>query len=598
MVSLTLVSRHCAALTHPELVRALRRTRQLVAAGGGEERELAHATAVEAWAGGDLRKATAVWEAWLLRFPRDLLALRASHEAHLALGEPRAALESIARVRPMWDSKVFGYSQVLSMHALAIAESQAHHGHVAAEAEEMATAARNADKRDAWALHALCQIYTLQGRASEGASLLREHRDWWEGLPELQAALRFGAHLARFYLERGNYKAAMRTVDTAVCEPLEGVGVRKELGLVPKDEHVGDDDRIAGSGDRALLGDEKVLRAPPPAALSEATALLWLMELQGLPMAFRWSRVEKHWQLVAPQLEEEEERGGDQTDGPERLTPVMLVHRITPLEAVSRAMSKVVATELKHALFEDDDEKEADDVTPVHFLSTGMDGGRESAVDDDNATAGHVHTGLSDDDDFDLELEEEGGGGHHRGSSSLNETDDPIKSFLPVHVLGQQTRNNTVGLDWLLDDEPPLAPAPPCAPFRAAAPTATLSDGEVGALMAQSVAEGAVAFWRRDFEATIDLLMRLKPHLAQLGGSTLEQEIVVRTLIEATVRSEPHLMLARSLLAERTAMRTGSSQTWLRYADVLGRLNDEIGMDLALRHAYVMGHNQGGAGAH
>ena len=43
---------------------------------------------------------------------------RGSHDAHLALGDGHGALESIARVRPLWDSSVFGYGQVLSMHAM------------------------------------------------------------------------------------------------------------------------------------------------------------------------------------------------------------------------------------------------------------------------------------------------------------------------------------------------------------------------------------------------------------------------------------------------------------------------------------------------
>ena len=63
--------------------------------------------------------------AWLLKAPRDLLALRGSHDAHLALGDGLGALESVARVRPLWNQSVFGYSQVLSMHAMALTEASA-----------------------------------------------------------------------------------------------------------------------------------------------------------------------------------------------------------------------------------------------------------------------------------------------------------------------------------------------------------------------------------------------------------------------------------------------------------------------------------------
>ena len=77
------------------------------------------------------------------------------------------------------------------------------------EAEEMAVAAHLAGrKKDASALHALVHVLDLGGRASEGASLLRQTRDFWEALPDPATSVHFAAHLTRFYIERGNYKAA------------------------------------------------------------------------------------------------------------------------------------------------------------------------------------------------------------------------------------------------------------------------------------------------------------------------------------------------------------------------------------------------------
>jgi hypothetical protein len=43
------------------------------------------------------------------------------------------------------------------------------------------------------------------GRASEGASRLKHSRDNWE-LLHVGAATHLAGHLAKFYIERGNYK--------------------------------------------------------------------------------------------------------------------------------------------------------------------------------------------------------------------------------------------------------------------------------------------------------------------------------------------------------------------------------------------------------
>ena len=82
------------------------------------------------------------------------MALRASHDCHLALGDGRGMLESLARVRPMWEHDTFGYGQLLAMNAFALSEVAPTH-QLSEEAEQMAIAARNLDKYDAWALHSL-----------------------------------------------------------------------------------------------------------------------------------------------------------------------------------------------------------------------------------------------------------------------------------------------------------------------------------------------------------------------------------------------------------------------------------------------------------
>ena len=89
--------------------------------------------------------------------------------------------------------------------------------------------------------------------------------------------------------------------------------------------------------------------------------------------------------------------------------------------------------------------------------------------------------------------------------------------------------------------------------------------------------------------ANLTLALRPPPSTLQpppsTPGSVLDQEIAQLTLIEAAVRSptasnassplDHGLLIARHLLAERTALRTTSAQSWLRYAAVLERLGDD-----------------------
>ena len=56
--------------------------------------------ALEAWIGGDLDRALAVWEEILSAHPLDVLALRLAHFNNFWLGRPGAMAASVERVKP------------------------------------------------------------------------------------------------------------------------------------------------------------------------------------------------------------------------------------------------------------------------------------------------------------------------------------------------------------------------------------------------------------------------------------------------------------------------------------------------------------------
>ena len=82
----------------PAAIEAARAARRFTA--HATPRERAHVAALEAWIGGDLDRAIAVWEEILASHPRDVLAFRLAHFNNFWLGRPGEMRASVgARVR-------------------------------------------------------------------------------------------------------------------------------------------------------------------------------------------------------------------------------------------------------------------------------------------------------------------------------------------------------------------------------------------------------------------------------------------------------------------------------------------------------------------
>ncbi len=87
------------------------------------------------------------------------------------------------------------------------------------------------------------------------------------------------------------------------------------------------------------------------------------------------------------------------------------------------------------------------------------------------------------------------------------------------------------------------------------------------------VCQALLDFARDDHDAVVDGLLPLRYDLAPIGGSHAQRDVFALVLIESAIRSK-RLALARALLAERIAERPNSRGNWLKYAEVLGALDD------------------------
>jgi tetratricopeptide (TPR) repeat protein len=98
------------------------------------------------------------------------------------------------------------------------------------------------------------------------------------------------------------------------------------------------------------------------------------------------------------------------------------------------------------------------------------------------------------------------------------------------------------------------------------------------------VCRGLLAFSRGNYEATIDALLPIRYVAHRFGGSHAQRDLIAQTLIEAAMRGKRY-RLARALLAERTALKPSSPQSWRNTACALRALGDGGGAEAAVARA-------------
>lgn len=234
---------------HAEIRSALRAAR--AAARRASPRERLHLEAVETWAEGRLKDATAVWEEILVEHPTDALALRLAQDGYFFLGASMALRDSVARVLAEWpdDDPLTGY--VWGHRAFGLEETGDYVG-----AEAAAREALRRNPADAWATHALAHVFEMTSRPEEGVAFLTGSRARWRDAHFL--AGHNGWHLALYLIELGRFEEVLAGFDHYMVA--------------------------------ALKTDATLDR-------TDAAALLWRLELEGVDVGARWAPVRRAWGL-------------------------------------------------------------------------------------------------------------------------------------------------------------------------------------------------------------------------------------------------------------------------------------------------------------
>lgn len=218
------------------------------AAGPANAKEELHLKAAQNWADGAINDAARAWEAALAADPHDLLALHLAHDTHFYLGDaarlrdvPLSVLEAQAP-----GSKERGY--VLGMASFGLEESQQYE-----EGERAGREAVEINPGDTWAVHAVAHVIEMTGRPKEGISWLRGLVAHWA--PANGLAVHQWWHLCLYLIEAGRFDEVLEIYDA----------------------------NIRGGNSSVILD------------LVDAAALLWRLELHGVDVGDRWTKLAPVW---------------------------------------------------------------------------------------------------------------------------------------------------------------------------------------------------------------------------------------------------------------------------------------------------------------
>jgi hypothetical protein len=210
-----------------------------------------HASAARAWLEGNPALAVLRYDAIVTEWPHDILALAIAHAVDFRFGRRSAMRERFARVLRKWDAAIAGYASLLAMLAFALEESGQYR-----RAEKVARRSLSLEPQNPYAIHVITHVMEMQGRAREGLAFLAETEPVWSVNTGLSVHLAW--HRALF-----------------------------ELDLDPRLALATYDWRIANARNADL------------SALTDASALLWRLQLGNAQVKERWQRLADRWKMQA-----------------------------------------------------------------------------------------------------------------------------------------------------------------------------------------------------------------------------------------------------------------------------------------------------------
>jgi tetratricopeptide (TPR) repeat protein len=238
--------------TEPAGTAAAQTAHAAAAALPADEREGLHVRAAGRLAQGRWHEAGRILEDLSARFPHDLLALQVGHQIDFFTGASRMLRDRIARAESAWHDGMPGHHAVLSMLAFGLEETGDY-----GRAEIYGRRGVEQEPQDGWGWHAVAHVMEMQHRRRDGVAWLTSQSPAWSEGSFL--AVHNWWHLALFHLGLGQ--------------------IDEVLALV--------DERILGGASPVVLD------------MIDASAMLWRLQLRGVPVGERWRALAERWTAVS-----------------------------------------------------------------------------------------------------------------------------------------------------------------------------------------------------------------------------------------------------------------------------------------------------------
>jgi tetratricopeptide (TPR) repeat protein len=213
-------------------------------------REAAHLTALDlALAGAPAAAADAV-DRLAIAYPHDILAHEVGFLLDLFLGRSRFLRDRPARALPLWSKEIPGYASLLAFHAFGLEETGNY-----ARAEDLSRQVAELEPFSFWAHHTVAHVMEMQGRPEDGLGWMIAREPLWSTDAHVTQT-HIWWHKALFHIELGQYEAALALYDGPITETQRPLGV----------------------------------------SLTNASALLWRLDLLGCALGKRWAGLAEIWQ--------------------------------------------------------------------------------------------------------------------------------------------------------------------------------------------------------------------------------------------------------------------------------------------------------------
>ncbi|CAJ1057198.1 tetratricopeptide repeat protein 38 [Xyrichtys novacula] len=180
-------------------------------------RERLHVKAMELFSRGNFTKATDIWEDILCEHPTDMLALKFSHDAYFYIGAQNQLRDSVARVLPYWKPHMPLSSYLKGMYSFGLMETRFYDQALKVAMEGLALT-----PGDSWAVHSVAHVFEMRAEVDKGLKFLESREKDWQ-VSDILASHNYW-HWALYFLEKGEYEAALEIFDSQIFSRCKASG--------------------------------------------------------------------------------------------------------------------------------------------------------------------------------------------------------------------------------------------------------------------------------------------------------------------------------------------------------------------------------------